>query len=127
MNQKGFATLLVVVVLGAMTLSLVIWISSSSSWSANIEYNNKISAQSKALVNACAETALDAIRQNNALTGSTTVTIAGQQCTYIVTNTGSNNRTIVATAVIKNISRKIQVQTTGFTPSLTVASWNEIP
>jgi len=123
--NKGFGTLFIVIVLGGIALALALWVSTSGLWSVRGSINNASSAQTKALVNACAEVALEAMRENNSYVGTSNVTISGNTCTYTVTNTGGSNRSVSVTGNIGAITRKLLITTNAFNP-LTIVSWQEV-
>ncbi len=125
-NQRGFGTLFIVIVLGSVALGLALWISTSSLWSIRGSTDNKSSVQAKVLVNACAEVALETVRENTSYTGSNSVTIGSDTCNYTVVNTGGNNRTVTVIGSVGTITRKLQISTNAFNP-LTIASWQEVP
>lgn len=123
--KKGFITLLMVIITGFIALGILAMFSMDSIWSVKSSISMKNSGQMRALSNACAEVALETIRENNSWTGTSTVNIGGNTCSYTVSNTGGNNRTILASGTIKNITRKIQITTTGLNP-ISTSSWQEI-
>lgn len=123
--KKGFSTLFIVIILGSIALSLTIAISTSSLWSAQGSISTKQSNQAKALVNACAEVALETIRQNNSYTGSDTLVLEGNECQYTVSNGGGDQRIISATGVVEGVTRKIEITTESFNP-LSIGSWQEV-
>ncbi len=123
--RKGFTTLFLVLITGSLALSLALWSSTSSLWSIRGSFDNKDSGQAKALANACAEIALERIRVTESYVGTDTKNISDDECSYVVTNTGGNNRTIVIEARVNNFVRKIEITTTAFNP-ITIATWKEI-
>lgn len=124
--QKGFSTLLIVILLGGVALTLTLTLSTSSLWSIRGSIDSKTSNITKSLVNACAEVALEAMRENNSYTGSGNVTLSGNTCSYTVTNTGGSTRSVDVTSTISGITRKLTITTSAFNP-LTIASWQETP
>ena len=123
--EKGFSTLLVVIIIGSIVTALIIYTTTTSFWSVMGSINDKNSVQSDQLANACAETALEAMRENNSFTGSGNVTIGNNTCSYIVSNPGGNNRTINVTSTMSGVTRKIQITTNAFNP-IVIASWQNI-
>ena len=123
--KKGFSTLFIVIILGSIALSLTIAISTSSLWSAQGSISTKQSNQAKALVNACAEVALETIRQNNSYTGSNTLVLEGNECQYTVSNGGGSQRIISVTGIVEGVTRKIEITTESFNP-LSIGSWQEV-
>jgi len=121
----GFSTLLIVILLGAASLTLVLALSTSSVWSIKSSIDTKNSNHAKSLVNACAEVALETIRENNSYVGTSNVVLNGNTCTYIITNTGGANRGITISGSVKEIIRKLSITTSAFNP-LVISSWQEV-
>jgi len=125
-SSRGFGTLLIVILLGGVALALTLTLSTSSLWSIRGSIDSKSSNITKSLVNACAEIALETMRENNSYTGTSNVTLSGNSCSYTVTNTGGTTRSVTVTGTVKNVTRKLSITTSSFNP-LTVASWQEVP
>lgn len=125
-TNKGYSTLLIVILLGSIALTLAITLSTSSVWSVKGSIDTKNSNQVKALVNACAEVALEVMRENNSYTGTNNVTLDSNTCTYTVTNTGGTTREVVVSGTVAGIVRKLNITTSTFNP-LVVSSWQEVP
>lgn len=122
--KKGFSTLFTVIILGSTALALAIFISTTSFWSIQDGIDSKITEQTKALANACAEVALYRIRELNSFSGTSSVNLNGEECEYNVINNGGSDRTILITATIKNITRNIELNSSGFNPPI-INSWVE--
>ncbi len=125
-KQKGFGTLYIVIIIGSIVLSLSLWLSTGSFWSIQNGINLKNSQQTRSLVEACAEVALEAMRENNSYTGSNSITIGTNSCNYTVTNTGGDNRSISNTGSVGSVTRKLEVTTSSFNP-IVISSWQENP
>jgi hypothetical protein len=125
-SKKGFITLLIVIILGAIALALTLTLSTSSVWSIRGSMNSQSSNTTKSLVNACAEIALEAMRENNSYTGTGNVALNGNTCTYTVVNTGGTTRSITVTGTINGVTRKLSITTSSFNP-LVIGSWQEVP
>lgn len=125
-HPKGMSTLLAVllvtVVGSALVVSLLLL---SVGFSKNILVLEP-SAQARALATACSETALLQIRNNISFTGSATSTFFSGNCTYTVTNTGSQNRTITAEGNVRNVSRKVKVLLERINPTIRITYWQEV-
>ena len=122
--KKGFSTLFIVILLGSLSLGLILMLTNSSFLAVKTGTDDKSSSQSKALINACAEIALENIRENNTWLGTNSVKIDGNLCTYNISGSGSN-RTILASGNFNNMFRKVEVQTTALNP-IVVSTWQEI-
>lgn len=124
--MKGFSTLLIVIILGGVALALTLSLSTSSLWSIRGSIDSKYSNTSKSLVNACAEIALETMRENNSYTGTSNVALSGNSCSYTVTNTGGTTRSVTVSGTVSGVTRKLSVTTSSFNP-LTISSWEEVP
>lgn len=125
-KNRGFSTLLIVILLGGVVLSLTLSLSTSNVWSIRSSVDYKNANIAKSLVNACAEVALEAMRENNSYTGTGNVALNNNSCTYTVSNTGGSNRSVTVSGTVSGVTRKLSITTSSFNP-LTIASWQEIP
>ena len=123
-KKSGFSTLLVVILLGSVALTLVLTLSTSSVWSIRGSIDTRNSNKAKGLVNACAEVALEKIREDNNYTGTNSVVLSGNTCSYIVTNNGGSTRGITVSGIVNGITRNLNIITSSFNP-LSISSWQE--
>jgi hypothetical protein len=123
-KQKGFGTLYIVIIVGGIVLSLSLWLSTSSFWSIHNGVNLKTSQQTKSLVEACAEVALETLRENQSFIGSDTVSIGDNSCAYDITSLGGDSRSIDISGSIGSVTRKLLVTTESFNPII-VTDWQE--
>lgn len=123
--RNGFSTLFIVIILGSLSLSLVLMLSSSSLLMVKSSGDLKTSYEAKSLVSACAEVALQSIRENNNFIGTSSVTLSSNLCNYTITNTGGTTRMIVVISSINSITRSLNIITSSFNP-LIISSWQEI-
>lgn len=124
--HRGFMTLISVLIVGtvgtAIAVSLILLGIGSSRTSFAIEQSN----QAKALANACAEEALQQIRDLTPYTGDGSLTFGQGDCSYTVTSQGGQNRTIVSTGTVDTTVRKVRVIIDAIYPLLVVVSWEEL-
>lgn len=107
----------------AITLSLLLLGNGSSRTSFALQQ----SAQAKSIANACAEEALEQIRDSTSFSGNGSLIFGSDICTYIVTNNGGNNRTITTTGTVGTIVRKLLITVTEINPRIVIGSWQEVP
>lgn len=126
-KRGGYITLISVLVVGAVgtaiTLSLILLGVGSSRTSFAVEQSN----QAKGLANACAEEALQQIRESTSFTGSGSLNLGYGACTYTVTNGGGSNRTITTSGTVGTILRKVSISATAITPLIVISTWQDIP
>lgn len=125
-EQKGYVTLLSVLVVGAVGLAISVSLILLGNGASRTSFANEQSNQAKALANACVETALQQIRDADGYSGSGNLTIGQGTCVYTVLNTGGTTRTINASGMVGTIVRKVAVLVTELHPLVTLASWQEV-
>lgn len=123
-NKKGFSTLLVVILLGSVALALALTLSTSSVWSIRGSMDSRSSNKARGLVNACAEVALEKIREDNTFSGSSSVVLDSNTCNYTISNIGGNTRGIIVSGIVNGITRNLNITTSAFNP-LIISSWQE--
>ena len=125
-TKAGFVTLISVLVVGAVgvaiTLSIILLGLGSSRTSFAVEQSN----QARALANACAEEALQQIRDSTPFTGTGNLSLGQGTCTYTVTSQGGQNRTITSSGTVGTILRKVKIIIDKITPNINVTSWQEV-
>ena len=108
-NRSGYIVLMAIIVIGAVAFVsslLILTISAESSQnSAIIQQSN----QAKALANACAEYALDALHQNSAYSGNETLTLGVGNCVLAPINLVADLATIQSIGTVQNTIRKVEV------------------
>lgn len=125
-TQRGFITLLSVLVLGATGTAIVASLLLLGIGSSRTSFSGEQSNQTKALANACAEEALQQIRDSTPYTGNGNLTLGQGTCAYAVTSQGGQNRTITASGSIGTITRKVKVTIDAIQPDIEIASWQEL-
>ncbi len=126
-RQPAFVSMISVLILGAVGLSISIYIILFSLSSSKNSLSLSQSTQARTLATACAESALEQIRENTSYTGTTNLTLSSGTCSYIVTNTGGETRTITVTATVSSVVRRLSLTVTAINPIITTGSWQEIP
>lgn len=83
------------------------------------------SVEAKALANACAERALQEIWSSSSFATTATLPLGNGTCTYTVTNTGGENRTITVSGTKGTVTRRATLLVNEVTTSVGVTSWGE--
>lgn len=122
---QGFSTLFIVIILGFLSMSLVLMISTNSFLAVKGSIDVKNANQAKSSMNACAEIVLEIIRENNNYIGSNNVTLGNNICNYIIVDTGGMNRSISISSTVNGVTRKLQINTMAFNP-LQISLWQEV-
>ncbi len=126
-NSQGYIVLISVLIIGvvaiAITTSILFFGASSSRMLLSVEELYK----TKALANACAEQALEELRQNNNLAnGEHIIYIDEGSCEYtLIVGTG-DNRTLQIVSEIRQTFRKTEIIVDQLKPTINVSSWKEV-
>ena len=85
------------------------------------------SFQAKSLADACAEKALDAIRQDINYAGGETVSFDKGSCEILaIVNPGTQSPTVESKGTVGSATRKVKVTTQQITPQIKIQSWEEV-
>jgi hypothetical protein len=125
-NNSGYITLLSVLVVGAISLAITTSLLLLGVGSSRTSFAKEQSEQTKALANACAEEALQQIRDSTTFTGSGSLSLGHGSCGYTVTSQGGQNRTITSTGTVGTLTRKAKIIITQINPNISISSWQEI-
>lgn len=125
-NIKGFVIIYAVIILGAITLSMIVYFSWLAIFSLKSESSHRKSDQAVYLADTCAEIALQHIWSDVNYSGSGNFSGYGGDCTYAVSNSGGENRQINATGIIDNITRKVKISIDKVNSNINIASWREV-
>lgn len=124
-NQKGYVVIYSVIIIGAIVMGIIFsgsWISVNSIKSSRVLADSK---QSKAMADACAETALQKIRDDVNYSGSGNLSIDGNNCSYEIFSQDEENRIIQAESFISNSVSRIKILVDRINPRINIISWQE--
>lgn len=124
--SKGYITLISVLVVGAVGVAITVSLLLLGLGSSRTSFAYEQSNQAKALANACAEEALQTIRNNTSYVGTSGFDLGQGSCSYTVTNEGGENRTITAVGVVGIINRRVEVVIGDINPQINIVSWQEV-
>lgn len=125
-QQSGYIALLAVLIVGAVATATSLVLLATSADSQRSAIVSQQAKQARALAVACSEEALQKMHEDTAYTGTAGLTLGQGNCSYTVTSTGANTRTIVATGTVGNIARKIQISATLSSSNISITSWQDI-
>lgn len=125
-TQRGYIALISVLIIGAVGMAITVSLLVLGIGNARTSFALVQSSQAKALAGACAEEALQEIRDNTAYTGSQTSSIGQGLCTYTVTDQGQQNRRVEASGSVDATIRKIEINITNINPAIEIDSWEEV-
>lgn len=126
-HRSAFVSLVSVLILGAVGLSISVYIILFSLASSKNSLSLAQSAQSRMLANACAESALEQIREVPAFVGTANLTLGGGDCSYTVSNTGGETRNVIVVSAVSGVVRRLTLTVTAINPLIITSLWQEIP
>lgn len=125
-TEDGYAALLGVLVIGAVTALATVSILLSGMQSSRTSFAFQQSAQAQSLADACAEEALQVIRDEVSYIGSDSLSFETGSCNYTVSFRNGQNRAITAEGFVGSMVRKIEIKISQINPEITVDSWQEV-
>jgi hypothetical protein len=126
MKNRGFSTIIAVVIAGAVGLSVVLTLSMLAISSNRIGDSYYYSKKTTALLNSCVTKGLLQTRENTSFTGYQNLEIDGDTCNYSISYLGATKRQIEATATIKNITKKARVTYLIDRTKMVILDWKEV-
>lgn len=130
-QRKGIAVLLSVLIFGAVGIAVVIAGLLLGVGSSRTSLALQQSVQAKALANACAEEALQTLRESIYYTGNETLTFSQGTCEIqAIGGNGNVNRTVTTVGTVGTvgtIQRTVQVEISAIHPTISITSWQETP
>lgn len=124
--NRGFITLVSVLVVSAVGLSIALSLLLLGLGSSRTSFALTQSIQARGLANACAEESLRKVKNSLSFSGTSTLFFSAGTCDYTVTNTGGQTRTITTSGTVGTIIRKVSILISQITPFIVVASWQEV-
>lgn len=125
-RSDGYVALMAVLIVGATSLALGVSLLLAGTDSQRSVAVTQQSAQARNAATACAEEGLQKIRDTNSFTGTATLTLGANSCSYTVTSTGATTRVIDAQSSINGVARKVKVYVTITSLSISVTSWQDV-
>jgi len=126
MKQRGYVALISVLIVGSAALAIAVGLLIGGTDSQRATAVTQHATQARALASACGEEALQKIHDNTSFTGTNGLALGQGTCSYTVTDTGGNTRTVDATGTVSTNVRKIKVYVTIGASSISITSWQEV-
>lgn len=121
-KQKGFAVVLMVMVVSAVSLSVSLLLSEQSLFSNTTTKITTSRQMSLYAAEACVERALLVVRDDNNYEGTLNYTIGETDCVVTVTDQGGQERRLEASATNNEVTANLLITTSELSPQLT-ATW----
>jgi len=126
LNKNGFVTMFSVLIFGAVALVISSSVLLLGLGASKTSFIIEQSAKAKSLANLCAEASLQEIRNSTPFTGTNTINIGLDSCTYTVVDDGGENRTLNISSSAGTVVRKILITIDQINPSINIKSWQEV-
>lgn len=124
--MNGYIALISILIISAIVLLIAISAGVLSISEADMGLAKNQASEAYYYANACAEHALQEIRELSSFTGTDTIVFDNGSCGYTVTSQGGSNRTITASGNVGDITRKIQITINQINPLINITSWDEV-
>ena len=125
-NQKGYIALISVLIISALVVLIATSASLVSISESDMGLEENQAWESFYLATACAEEALQKIRDSAPFSGSGNLSLGQGNCTYTVTKLTGQNRIITAAGTVRNITRKVKITLDKITPNINITSWQQV-
>jgi len=125
-NNQGFSLLLSMVLIASISISIVVTLLLTGLDSSRTSFASQQLGQASSLVDACSEQALQNIRDNDAYAAYGSLSFVEGSCGYLVTNSGGENRKIVASSTVATMVRKVEIDIDTINPQINITSWQEV-
>ena len=126
LQQSGYVALITVLIMGAATATATLVLLFTGLDAQRYALVEQQAAQARNLATACAEEALQQIRDNTSFTGANSLSLGQGICVYTVTSTGGSTRTIDVSGTVKGVVKKLKVYVTITSSSISITSWQEV-
>ena len=125
-DEKGYITLLSVLIVGAVVLATTLSLFFMGLNSSQIGFTYQKLAEARVLADACAEEALQQIRESTSFIGAGNLTLGGGSCAYEVIGGVGQSRTIEASSVVGEVVRRVKIEIDAINPTINIIFWQEV-
>ena len=125
-NQKGYIALISVIIISALVLLIASSANLLSVSESDMGLQENQSWEAFYLATACAEEALQQIRDFAPFSGSGSLSLGQGTCTYTVIKLVGENRTIIASGTVGDAIRKIKITIDKINPDINIVSWQQV-
>ncbi len=125
-HVRGFISLLSVIIFGAVGVAIVTTLILLGTGSSQMGLVSQQSMQAAGLVDACAEIALQEVKQSLLASGTTTLSFSTGSCSYGIANLGGQSRDVTAVGTVSTVTRSVSVTLDRITPTIHIVSWQEV-
>ncbi len=126
-HQQAYIALITILIISAVTLLIAASAGLFGISETDMGLIEDQSTQSYYLANACAEYALERLKNNVNYAGDETLDIDDGSCyIYLPEGSGNEDRIIKATGTLANQTRKVKIIIEEINPLMVISSWQEV-
>ncbi len=123
--MKGYVAITSAFIITALILVIVLGVSLSAVLTRENILSSDLKETSKALAEACAETALLKLAQNSSYAGNETITVAASTCSIVAVVASGTQKIITTTGRAGDVYTNLRV-TASSSPVLSISGWEEV-
>lgn len=124
-RYSGYITLISVLIAGAVGVSVAVSLLLFGLGDARTSFSESQLRQARFLAGACAEEALEQVRDATSFSGSGTLSLGNGSCVYSVVSGGGSNRTITVSGTVGTVVRHATISVDAINPLIHITSWQE--
>ena len=125
MNNSGYIALISSIIISILVLGIALAISSAGYFSRFDILKNEFKERSSALAEACVDTALLKLAQNQSYNGNENISVGNDQCSILATENAPGQKKIIKTkATFQNAVTNLKVTVNN--ADLSVIYWEEL-
>lgn len=124
--MNGYIALISILIISAVLLLVAVSSGLLSISEASIGLEKSQGSRAIYLATACAEEALQKIKESSSFSGSGNLTTEDGDCGYTVEDLGEQSRLITASGTVQNAVGKIKVAVDQVLPDIHIVSWQEV-
>lgn len=123
-STNGYIALISSIIISILILGIALTTSSSGYFSRFDILKNEFKERSSALAEACVDTALLKLAQNQSYNGNENINIGNDQCSILTIETASGQKIIKTKAIFQNAVTNLKATVNGV--NLSVIHWEEL-
>lgn len=124
--MRGYIALISILIISAIVILIAASANLISISESKMGLKESESWQAFYLTTACAEEALQQIKDSTPYEGSGNIPIGQGSCAYTVTKLIGENRIITATGTVRDINRRVKITIDKVNPTINIVSWQEV-
>lgn len=123
--MNGYIALISILIISAILLLIAFSSGILGIYEANIGLGKSQESKVFYLASACAEEALQKIRDSSSFSGSGNLSFQEGSCSYEVEKLAEENRLVMASSTVQNATRKIKISLDQILPAINIVSWEQ--